>query len=72
MKIQFLTDFRGRETNEQYYTEGEVIDLPEGIAKALITTGRAKSAEVEESKPDEKIISDNHDSGRRKRNSNRK
>jgi hypothetical protein len=72
MKVKMLSDFRGRETKEQYYTKGEVIDLPGGIAQALISLGRAESAEVvEESKPDEKLISTMDDSGRRKRNGKR-
>ncbi len=39
MKIQFLVDFRGRETNEQYFKAGEITDLENGAQ--LVAAGRA-------------------------------
>lgn len=41
MKIKFLSDFRGRETNEQFYQSGDIVDLPGDIAARLVTDGRA-------------------------------
>lgn len=41
MKIKFLVDFRGRETNERYYQSGQVVELPDDIASRLIADKRA-------------------------------
>lgn len=46
-KIKMLIDFRGRETNEQYYKAGEVVEVSDGIAARLIETKRAELAEIE-------------------------
>jgi hypothetical protein len=48
MKIKFLSDFRGRETNEQFYQAGEVVELPLETAERLINDGRAERVEIEE------------------------
>ncbi len=39
MKIQFLSDFRGRETGEQYFKAGEIASLETGAQ--LVALGRA-------------------------------
>ena len=39
MRVKFLTDFRGRETKEQYFRAGDIADLEMGAK--LIATGRA-------------------------------
>lgn len=43
MKVKFLQDFRGVETNEAYYRKGEVVNLDDQMAAHLITEGRAKA-----------------------------
>ena len=45
MKIIFLTDFRGRETNEHFYQAGEVADFDDQTAERLIADKRAELAE---------------------------
>jgi hypothetical protein len=45
MKIKMLIDFRGRETNEQYYQAGQTVDLPDDIAARLVADKRAELAE---------------------------
>jgi len=44
MKVVFLRDFRGRETAEQFYAEGQEVDFPDGMASRLIADGRVKAA----------------------------
>jgi len=39
MRIKFLTDFRGRETGEQFFKAGELADLETGAQ--LVATRRA-------------------------------
>lgn len=46
MKIKFLSDFRGRETGEQFFKAGDIADLETGAQ--LVATGRA--VEVTEKK----------------------
>lgn len=42
MQIKFLTDFRGRETGEQFYKAGDTTDIEDTKqAAALIANGRA-------------------------------
>ena len=42
MQIKFLTDFRGRETGEQFFRAGDVADIEDPKqAAALIANGRA-------------------------------
>ena len=50
MKVQFLQDFRGRETNEAYYRRGDIVNLDEQIALRLIADGRAKAVKHAENK----------------------
>ena len=45
MKIKMLSDFRGRETNEQYYQAGQVADLPDDVAARLVADKRAEYAQ---------------------------
>lgn len=47
MQIKFLVDFRGRETNERYYTAGQLVELDDQTAARLIADKRAESAEPE-------------------------
>ena len=47
MIIKMLVDFRGRETNEQYFQAGQVIEVPDDIAARLIENKRAELAETE-------------------------
>lgn len=41
MIVQFLTDFRGKLTRENYYTAGDQVEFDDAIAEALIDEGRA-------------------------------
>lgn len=41
MRVQFLVDFRGVLTSEQFYTAGTEVDFDTETAKALIAEGRA-------------------------------
>jgi hypothetical protein len=41
MKIKFLIDFRGRETNEQFYQSGDIVDVSGDMGARLVTDGRA-------------------------------
>ena len=41
MQVQFLVDFRGKLTRENYYTAGAVVEFEPAIAQALIDEGRA-------------------------------
>lgn len=47
MKIKFLQDFRGRETDEVFYKFGDEVDLPDGVATRLVNDGRAEFVKVE-------------------------
>lgn len=42
MKIKFRTDFRGRETGEQFYQAGQVVELEAELAERLVRDGRAE------------------------------
>ena len=42
MLIRFLQDFRGRETNEEFFLKGAEWDAPEGMAAQLLADGRAE------------------------------
>jgi len=42
MKVRFLRDHRGYETDERYYTTGQVADLPARKAAALLANGWAR------------------------------
>lgn len=44
MKVEFLQDFRGIETNEHYYNRGVVVDLDTYSARSLIGDGFAIEA----------------------------
>lgn len=48
MKIKFIVDFRGRETNEQFYQSGQEVDLEDSIANRLVQDGRAEVIETKE------------------------
>ena len=41
MRVQFLVDYRGKLTKEDYYTAGTVAEFDAGIAMVLISEGRA-------------------------------
>ena len=41
MQVQFLVDFRGKLTRENYYVAGEVAEFEAGTAQALIDGGWA-------------------------------
>ena len=41
MLVQFLVDFRGKLTREQFYLAGEQAEFDAGTAQALISEGRA-------------------------------
>ena len=41
MRVQFLVDFRGKLTGENYYTAGTVAEFDAATAQALIGEGRA-------------------------------
>lgn len=44
MRIIFLQDFGGVETNEIHYLQGETVEIPDGIAAVLIREHRAMAA----------------------------
>lgn len=46
MKIKFLQDFRGRETNEQFFERGQVAEFEDGVASRLVADGRAEFVPV--------------------------
>ena len=41
MRVQFLVDYRGKLTCENYYVTGQVAEFEPAIAQALIDEGRA-------------------------------
>jgi len=41
MRVQFLVDYRGKLTGENYYTAGAVVAFEPAIAQALVDEGRA-------------------------------
>ena len=41
MQVQFLVDFRGKLTRENYYVTGQVAEFEPAIAQALIDEGWA-------------------------------
>ena len=41
MRVQFLVDYRGKLTRENYYVTGQVAEFEPAIAQALIDEGRA-------------------------------
>ena len=41
MKIKFLQDYQGQWTGVHFYREGQVVDLDDAVAEALIGDGRA-------------------------------
>ena len=41
MLVQFLVDFRGKLTQENYYLAGEQVEFDAATAQALIDEGRA-------------------------------
>lgn len=41
MRVQFLVDYRGKLTQENYYTAGMVVEFDAGTAQALVDEGRA-------------------------------
>ncbi len=54
MRLKFLTDFRGRETGEQFFKAGEVGDFEELQARKLIETKRAILLDTPAAVADEK------------------
>lgn len=51
MRVQFLQDFRGRLTNEQYFVMGEEAEFDDSIALRLIADGRAVEVAEAPSEP---------------------
>lgn len=43
MRVEFLQDFQGVETREQFFYRKQVVDLPDAMASLLIKEGRAKA-----------------------------
>jgi hypothetical protein len=41
MLIQFSRDYRGKLTNENYYTAGTIVDLDDGPAANIVAEGAA-------------------------------
>ena len=41
MRVQFLVDYRGKLTKENFYPTGETAEFDPGTAQALIDEGRA-------------------------------
>lgn len=39
MRVRFLRDYRGPETFEHWHAAGEIVDLPDGEAQALLSAG---------------------------------
>lgn len=56
MHIRFLRDFRGVNTNEQFFTAGTVIDHPNG--QAIVDEGAAEAYTVEARKGQVKVDED--------------
>lgn len=50
MRIKLLKDFRGKETQEQFYLSGTEIELPEEAANRLLDLGFAEKVEVKQEK----------------------
>lgn len=53
MHVRFLRDYRGRITHELFYQAGEVVELPDDAAHALLKEGVAEEApgKPQESRP---------------------
>lgn len=77
MKVKFLQDFRGRETNEIFYQAGDVVDIDpvdlvkRGICELVKEAPKPETrATVPPTKKDEneKNLDQVHNSSRRKRN----
>ncbi len=56
MKVKFIVDFMGKETNEQFYPKGSVVDFDPELAEMLVTDGRAVVAEDEVNDQDKPVI----------------
>lgn len=41
-KVKFLQDFRGKETNEVFYTQGQEAEFPDHVAELLVKDGRVE------------------------------
>ena len=41
MNVRFLRDYRGRLTGERFYLAGQVADIDDGAAQAIIEEGAA-------------------------------
>ncbi len=52
MRVQFLVDFRGKLTREQFYLAGEQAEFDAGTAMALISEGRAAAVSPTPAAPD--------------------
>ena len=57
MKIKFLQDFQGVETQGVFYRLGQVVDIDNGLAPRLIADKRAELVEVP-TQPDKQIVTD--------------
>lgn len=51
MNVRFLRDYQGRLTGERFYLAGQVVDLDDGAAQAIIDEGAA-IAEPVQAEPD--------------------
>ena len=47
MKVRFLVDFQGVETNGSFFRAGDEWDFPQGDAVRLVVDGRAEAVEPE-------------------------
>jgi hypothetical protein len=46
MRVRFLRDYRGANTFEHWYATGEVVELPNGEAQALLSEGVVEPVEA--------------------------
>lgn len=47
MNVRFLRDYQGRLTGERFYLAGQVVDLDDGAAQAIIEEGAAIAEPVQ-------------------------
>lgn len=41
-KVKFLQDFQGRETGENFYKQGQEVELPDNVVSVLLADGRVE------------------------------
>lgn len=52
MRIKFNRDFRGRETDEVFYAQGDVADISDAFALVLVADGVAERAKPSKTLPE--------------------